>query len=230
MPCAGVIHRCVRPPEACERSLHLAPARESDEGVHLGEMRKHRDRRADLGDRARRVVNHHRPRMRVGTLRQPDGPVAAHGEADDTDLVGAGCGMSDQLINASQHAAIHRHSTWSRPKQGGLFRRPRQATVVQIDATCQEALRCQACEDYLRAGDALVVRVRDRLASTTTLAIQTITELASAESTSRALLSRTSTPTMPPTDPAVGPTLRVRQSRRVGSCRAGYFRVVREAV
>jgi membrane-associated phospholipid phosphatase len=35
---------------------------------------------------------------------------------------------------------------------------------------------------------------------------------------------------VPPTDPAVGPTLRVRQSRRVGSCRAGYFRVVREAV
>lgn len=34
-----------------------------------------------------------------------------------------------------------------------------------------------ACKDYLRAGDTLVVRALDRLAGTTTLAIQTITEL-----------------------------------------------------
>lgn len=34
-----------------------------------------------------------------------------------------------------------------------------------------------ACKDYLRVGDTLVVRSLDRLAGTTTLAIQTITEL-----------------------------------------------------
>jgi DNA invertase Pin-like site-specific DNA recombinase len=34
-----------------------------------------------------------------------------------------------------------------------------------------------ACKDYLRACDTLVVRALDRLAGTTTLAIQTITEL-----------------------------------------------------
>jgi len=34
-----------------------------------------------------------------------------------------------------------------------------------------------ACQDYLRTGDTLVVRALDRLAGTTTLAIQTITEL-----------------------------------------------------
>lgn len=43
-----------------------------------------------------------------------------------------------------------------------------------------------ACLDYLRPGDTLAVRALDRIAGTTTMAIQTITELHDRGSTSRA--------------------------------------------
>lgn len=51
-----------------------------------------------------------------------------------------------------------------------------------------------ACEDYLRAGDTSVVRALDRLAGTTTLAIQTIPELGERGINIKSLTSRASTP------------------------------------